>query len=125
MEDPQVNASIAELLVDAGLDTGDCRRDQAGGGSNQVFVVRAGDFKYREFITATRRFQAQSTRCGYAFLSYARNIGLRCVPKYFLQFENKHQPVPVHRRQRVERFRVEFRAVRQAARFLTSICGES
>jgi len=83
MEDLQVKAAIVKLLSEAGLGAGDIAIEAAGaGGNNRVFAVRARGAKYLAkvyFSHPTDKRDRLGTE--YAFLSYAWNIGLRCVPR--------------------------------------------
>ena len=124
MEDPQVNASIAELLVDAGLDTRDLAVETAGsGGNNRVFVVLAGDVKYLAKIFYSHPADKRN-RLGaeYAFLSYARDIGLRCVPKP-ISFNSKTN-IGLYQfieGKKLSASELSSGAVRQAARFFLDL----
>lgn len=83
MEDQQVKASVTELMSDAGLETRDLSIEPAGGGgNNRVFVVHAPDTKYLAKVYFSHASDTRD-RLGteYAFLSYAWNIGLRCIPR--------------------------------------------
>ena len=83
MENPQVKLSIARLLSHAGLDAEDLAIEAAvAGGNNRVFAVYARGAKYLAKAYFSHPADKRN-RLGteYAFLSYAWNIGLRCVPK--------------------------------------------
>jgi thiamine kinase-like enzyme len=83
MEDRQVKASIGRLFSEAGLDAKDLAIEAAGaGGNNRVFAVHARDAKYLAKIYFNHPTDKRD-RLGteYAFLSYAWDIGLRCVPR--------------------------------------------
>ena len=83
MEAPQVKASVAKLLLEAGLKTGGLEIELAdGGGNNRVFVVHAEYARYLAKVYFSHPADKRD-RLGteFAFLSYAWNAGLRCVPR--------------------------------------------
>ena len=81
MED--LKSSIADIFVDAGIDSGGMEINPIyGGGNNKVVSVQTKAGKY---LAKTYYSHPSDTRnrltAEYSFLSYALNIGLGCVPK--------------------------------------------
>jgi hypothetical protein len=83
MEELIVRQSIVDLLAGAGLEAGDFAVEPAnGGGNNRVFVVHGREGKYLAKIYYSHPSDTRNRLTAeYAFLTYAQDIGLRCVPR--------------------------------------------
>ena len=78
-----LKSSLADMLVGAGIDSDGIEINPIyGGGNNRVVSVQTKAGKY---LAKTYYSHPSDTRnrlaAEYAFLSYALNIGLDCVPK--------------------------------------------
>jgi hypothetical protein len=83
MDDTTLSACVTALLADSGICEGKVRLSPcATGGNNRVYLAQAGAQRY-----AVKHYFVHSTdprdRLGaeYAFLEYAKAIGLHCVPQ--------------------------------------------
>ena len=83
MDALEARLSIVDLLASAGLETRNVEVEAGGGGgNNRVFIVHSHDGKY---LAKSYYSHPADTRnrlaAEFAFLSYAKDIGLRCVPR--------------------------------------------
>ena len=85
MGNSQLKSSIADLLLDAGIDSSGMEINPlCGGSNNKVVSVKTEDGKYLAKIYYSHPSDKRNRLSAeYSFLSYAFNIGLGCVPKPF------------------------------------------
>jgi predicted Ser/Thr protein kinase len=83
VDDAALSARVGSLLVDSGIGEGDVQLSAcATGGNNRVYLAQVGGERY-----AVKRYFVHPAdprdrlRAEYAFLEYAKAIGLRCVPQ--------------------------------------------
>ena len=83
MENLQLKSSIADVLFDAGIESGGMEINSIFGGSNnKVVSVKTKDGKYLAKVYFSHPSDTRNRLAAeYSFLSYALNIGLSCVPK--------------------------------------------
>jgi thiamine kinase-like enzyme len=87
-----LNSSIADLLMDAGIST--VKMDVAeieGGGNNKAFAVYTKSKKYLAKIYYSHPSDTRNRlNAEYSFLEYARKIGIECVPKSIFSIPQKN-----------------------------------
>ena len=83
MVNMDLNSSIAQLLMDAGISIANLDIAQIeGGGNNKAFAVHTKSKKYLAKIYYSHPSDTRNRlNAEYSFLKYARKIGIECVPK--------------------------------------------
>jgi hypothetical protein len=83
MVSPQLRSSITDLLFDAGISTEKMEFAPVdGGANNKVFIVHTKMSKYLAKIYYSNPSDMRNRlNAEYSFLKYAKDIGLKCVPK--------------------------------------------
>ena len=88
----QLNSSIADLLLGAGISTVEMEVAPVdGGGNNKVFAVHTESGKYLAKIYYSNPSDTRNRlNAEYSFLEYARKIGMECVPKPIFSIPEKN-----------------------------------
>jgi hypothetical protein len=88
----QLNSSIADLLLGAGISTVEMEVAPVdGGGNNKVFAVHTKSGKYLAKIYYSNPSDTRNRLdAEYSFLEYATKIGMECVPKPIFSIPEKN-----------------------------------
>lgn len=83
MEISQLNSSVVHLLADAGVSAGSVEVQPVdGGGNNRAFSVYTPEARYlAKFYFSNPSDRRDRLGAEFSFLSYAKKIGMDCVPR--------------------------------------------
>ena len=119
-----LNSSIADLLMDAGISTVKMEVVRIeGGGNNKAFAVQTKSKKYLAKIYYSHPSDSRNRlNAEYSFLEYARKIGIECVPKPIFSIPKKNMGLyEFVQGRKLTSSELEVQHITQAANFLRSL----
>lgn len=119
-----LNSSIANLLMDAGISTVKMKITQIdGGGNNKAFAVQTKSKKYLAKIYYSHPLDSRNRlNAEFSFLEYAEKIGIECVPKPIFSVPKKNMGLyEFVKGRKLTSSELEVQHITQAANFLRSL----